>query len=380
MQDRDKTNQKEERKGLNRRQLLGGAAALGALAASQAVSAGVHTGSDELVVNGLDTSSPWDGFIDLLETGGVDVVHKSVSGMESVGQILQLIDRNSDRMELARSVADIHAAKKAGKIAMIMGCQEANYLERLYQKRPFETYDAMHSVLRAYAEIGVKVQGICYNVSNVFGGGNMDHDVPLTKAGERLVEAIHSNQLVLDVGGHTAEQTSFDAIEISEGVPVVCTHTNMASMNPNMRAISDKLAEAIAGTGGVIGLSAISDFLIRHPGVMDEYPERSPQASVDVLVDQYDYLKQLVGIDHVGLGPDFIWGWSPYLPHNPGDDMVFPVESLGHGVAQTTKGFEDISELPNLVNKLRERGWTNTELDKMLGGNWMRVYKEVWGA
>ena len=161
MQDRDKTNQKEERKGLNRRQLLGGAAALGALAASQAVSAGVHTGSDELVVNGLDTSSPWDGFIDLLETGGVDVVHKSVSGMESVGQILQLIDRNSDRMELARSVAEIHAAKKAGKIAMIMGCQEANYLERLYQKRPFETYDAMHSVLRAYAEIGVKVQGIC---------------------------------------------------------------------------------------------------------------------------------------------------------------------------------------------------------------------------
>ena len=68
------------------------------------------------------------------------------------------------------------------------------------------------------------------------------------------------------------------------------------------------------------------------------------------------------------------------MPHNPGDDMVFPVESLGHGVAQTTKGFEDISELPNLVNKLRERGWTNTELDKMLGGNWMRVYKEVWGA
>ena len=366
--------------GINRRQLLGGTAVLAALAATHGAKAGVHTGSDALVVDGLDTSSPLDGFIDLLETGGVDVVHKSIAGMESFGQILQLIDRNPDRIALARSVADIHAAKQAGKIAMIVGFQSANHLERLYHKRPFESYATLKSVFRAYVELGARVHGITYNVANLFGGGNMDHNVPLTKAGRVLVETIHEHNVVLDVGGHCAEQTGFDALAISSGVPVVATHTNMAALNPNMRAISDRLAEAIAGTGGVIGLTAISDFLMRHPGVLDEYPEKSPRAQIEMLVDQYDYLKNLVGIDHVGLGPDFIWGWGPSLPHPPGADMIFPVDSMGYGVAETVEGFEDISELPNLVKHLRERGWNNAELDKMLGQNWMRVYGQVWGA
>ena len=366
--------------GVNRRQLLGGAAALAALAVAPGAKAGVHTGSDALVVNGLDTSSPLEGFIDLLETGGVDVVHKSIGGLESLGQVLRLIDRNPDRVALARSVADIHAANAAGRIAMIVGFQSANHLERLYHKRPFESYDTMKSVFRSYVELGVRAHGITYNVTNVFGGGNMDHNVPLTRAGRVLVETIHEHNVILDVGGHCAEQTSFDAIAISDGVPVVATHTNMAALNPNMRAISDGLAEAVAGTGGVIGLTAISDFLVRHPGVLDEYPERSPRAQVETLVDQYDYLKNLVGIDHVGLGPDFIWGWGPSLPHPPGADMVFPVDSMGYGVAHTVEGFEDISELPNLVKHLRERGWNNAELDKMLGENWMRVYGQVWGA
>ena len=60
--------------------------------------------------------------------------------------------------------------------------------------------------------------------------------------------------------------------------------------------------------------------------------------------------------------------------------MIFPVDSMGYGVAETVEGFEDISELPNLVKHLRERGWNNAELDKMLGQNWMRVYGQVWGA
>lgn len=367
----------------SRRELFRNAALLGAgsvALAGMPARAGVHTGSDALVVNGLDTSLLLDGFIDKLKQGGVHCVHKSVSGMESIGGLLAYVDDNPDVIALAKSVADIEGIAKSGRIALLMGSQEANYLEKVFNKRPFEYYSKLRHTFRSYVELGIRVQGIAYNVTNIFGGGCLDPQVPLTRVGRVLVETIHNNNVILDVGGHTGERTSFDAIEMSKGVPVVCTHTNMAALNPNVRAISDKLAEAIANTGGVIGITAISDFLVRSKASLEKYPDRSPRAQLDTFLDQYDHLKKLVGIDHVGLGPDFIWGWSEFLPHNPVDEVIFPTESLGEGVAQTVEGFEDISELPNLVFGLLDRGWSNADLDKLLGLNWLRVYREVWGA
>jgi membrane dipeptidase len=181
------------------------------------------------------------------------------------------------------------------------------------------------------------------------------------------------------VGGHTGEQTSLDAIAISGGVPVVCTHTNAVALNPNPRASSDRLAEAIARTGGVIGITAISDFQVRHAGNAAAHGEQSPQATLDVHLDQYDYFKRLVGVDHVGLGPDFIWGWGDDFVHDASNSITFPPEALSKRPL-TTRGFEDISKLPNLVRGLRQRGWSEPDLDKVLGANWLRVYERVWGA
>jgi len=186
--------------------------------------------------------------------------------------------------------------------------------------------------------------------------------------------------MILDVGGHTGEQTSLDAIAMSSGVPVVCTHTNAAALVPNIRAISDRLAEAIASTGGVIGVTAISDFQKRSAANYRQHGPTSPQATLDDHLDQYDHFKRLVGADHVGLGPDFVWGWGESFVHAPDDSITFPPEAMGAGVPKLVDGFEDISKLPNLVKGLRGRGWTEEELDKLLGANWLRVYERVWGG
>jgi membrane dipeptidase len=202
----------------------------------------------------------------------------------------------------------------------------------------------------------------------------------LTRAGTRLVEEIHKLRILLDVGGHTGEQTSLDALAISSGVPVVCTHTNVAAINPNARATTDRVFEAIAKTGGMVGITAISDFQVRNPSNYKAHGPVSPQATLDLQLNQYDYLKKLIGVDHVGMGPDFVWGWGETFDSDPERSITFPPEALSKGPAVTTKDFENISKLPNLVSGLRQRGWTQAELDQVLGANWLRVYQQAWGA
>jgi membrane dipeptidase len=196
----------------------------------------------------------------------------------------------------------------------------------------------------------------------------------LTRAGRRLVEEIHGLKMVLDVGGHTGEQTSLDAIAISRGVPVICTHTNVAAIANNYRCVSDRVIDAIAGTGGVIGITAVNDFHVRARGNTGPVPH----VGIDAHIDQYDYIKKRVGVDHVGMGTDFVDGMP--IPYGGGVNSEIIVPDMVGEPWLFVKGFESIAEFPNLVAGFKRRGWTAEEIDKAMGGNWLRVYQRVWGA
>jgi len=334
-----------------------------------------------MVAEGLDTSVLNEEFLGLLKKGGVDSVHRTSGALIDYGIMHQFLDEHPDKIMLATTVSDIQSAKAAGKIALTTGTQHANFLEKMLDKSHPATYSPLAPALRTFYELGLRTQGICYNVANIFGGGCMDHQLPLTRVGRRLVEAVHKLDIILDVSGHTGEQTSLDAIEMSAGVPVVCTHTNAAALNPNPRAIFDRLAEAIAKTGGVIGVTAISDFHMRNPNNHKAHGPRSPQASLDVHLDQYDHLKRLVGVEHIGLGPDFVWGWGDDFDQDNELSMTYPPDTLSDGgPILVVKDYENISKLANVENGLRQRGWSQDDLDQLLGGNWLRVYKQVWGG
>jgi membrane dipeptidase len=161
---------------------------------------------------------------------------------------------------------------------------------------------------------------------------------------------------------------------MSRGVPVVCTHTNVASIANNARCISDRLIDAIAGTGGVIGLTAVNDFHVRGKGNTGKVR----QVGIDAHVDQYDFIKKRVGVDHVGLGTDFIDGMA--IPYGGGVNLdVIPPDMVDEPW-RYVKGFESIAELPNLIRALERRGWSEAEIGKAMGGNWLRVYEQAWGA
>lgn len=324
-----------------------------------------------VVVDGLDGAAFTEKYLQMLKAGGVDCWHQSVGGFAAFARLLTLLDEHSDMIVQAGTVREIKQAREQGKMSHVAGWQSADPLLMDANGQP-----AIGN-LRAYKQLGLRIVSIAYNNSNVFGGGCLDPDVPLTRLGQKYVEEIHKQRLLLDVCGHTGERTSLDAINISKGVPVICSHTNIRAIADNPRNISNKLIEAIAGTGGVIGLTSFSDFHTRSR--KDAHVKYSPQATLDQHLDQYDYLKKLVGVDHIGLGPDFMTGRAD-LDAIGMDRDRWPADAYSELPFHMVKGFETIIELPKVTQGLLDRGWSVAEVRKVLGENWLRVYEKAWGA
>ncbi|HEY0685851.1 MAG TPA: membrane dipeptidase [Steroidobacter sp.] len=352
-------------------------------AASQAVSTPAVTSIDQrkfqealnvqrstLVVDGLDPSALTKEYLGMLQAGGVNCWHQSVGGLASFAALHTFFDANADTLVQAGTVKEIRQAHQQGKIAHVSGWQSADAL------LADANGQGLLGNLRAYRQLGLRICSIAYNNTNIFGGGCLDPDVPLTRAGHRYVEEIHKQRLLLDVCGHTGERTSFDAVGVSKGVPVICSHTNLRALTDNPRNISDRLIEAIAKTGGVVGLTSVSDFHTRAQ--KDAGVPRSPQATLDKHLDQYDYLKKLVGVDHIGIGPDFMTGRKDLDAMGLNRDM-WPADVYSDWPWDMVRDFETIVELPKVTQGLLDRGWSAADVRKVLGENWLRVYEKAWG-
>jgi membrane dipeptidase len=344
----------------------------GSIPAGRANLAALDAMRSTLVVNGLDPSALRGEYLDMLKAGGVNCWHQSVGGnVASFASLLEFFDEHKAQIGPAGSVLEIRELHRQGIISHVSGWQSADTLIIDGNPEP--------KSLLAYRELGLRICGIAYNVANAFGGGCSDPQVGLTRAGHRLVEEIHRSRIVLDVGGHTNEQTSFNALAISGGVPVICSHTNIRALNDNPRCSSDQLLEAIAKSDGVIGLTAFNDFHARKAS--DAQVPRTPQVGLDRHLDQYDYLKRLVGVDHIGLGPDFIDGQNNAGRLSDEDRYLMTPDIYSPELPWFyVNGLENIGELPNVTQGLLQRGWSVAEVQKVLGENWLRVYERVWGA
>lgn len=359
---------------MQRRELLGGALAATAFGrwttpgSGQLPDAARSDHDDPIVVEGLFAGAMRLSHLRGMQQGGV---HCGVAGgpsdMPSYAALLRFFDQYSSEVVLARSVAEIEAARRAGKIANVFCWQSADALGASFNS----PLGSSATALRAFYEAGLRIIGLCYNTVNPFGAGCLEPAIGLTRAGRRLVEEIHSLRMILDVGGHTGEQTTLDAIAITSGVPVVCTHTNVAAIAANARCVSDRVIDAIAATGGVIGLTAVNDFHVRARGNTGKVPHQG----IDAHIDQYEYIRKRVGVDHVGMGTDFVDGMA--IPYGGVNTDIIPPDMVDEPW-RYIKGFESIAELPNLVAGFRRRGWSEADIGKALGGNWLRVYRQVW--
>jgi len=318
---------------------------------------------DLVLVNGLDASDFGDVLLDSLSAGrvGACLVSSTRNGVGLMsGQTSphhQYLRDRADRIALATTVAEIEGIRRAGKIAIVFGLQVADMLEENLERL---------TVLHA---LGLRSCGLAYNVGNYIGSGCTELDPgPLSRFGVGFVEALQSLRIAVDIGGHCSEATSFDALRHTRG-PVVCTHTTARALRNTPRAMSDELLRAIADRGGVVGIAAFSFFLVP-----------SGRGTVDDFVDHLDYVARLIGPQHVGLGLDFILGKEYRGPVT--DTDMFTAEAYPQQFDDWVypEGLSDFRGLERVVAGLLARRHSQEAIAAMMGGNWLRVWREIWGA
>jgi|CXWL01.1.fsa_nt_gi membrane dipeptidase len=316
---------------------------------------------DHIVIDGLNAS--W--FLEAaalrrLRQGGVTAVNATLAAWHGRGETLDIIGavcanlrRNADIATQVLTVDDISAAKAAGKVGVIFGFQDTSPLEgRLHQ-------------LEIYHRLGVRIMQLTYNIANASGYGcQAPDDKGLTGFGREVIAEMNRLGILLDVS-HCGPRTTLEAIDASTR-PVAITHANAIAWHPSTRNKSDEALRACASKGGVIGAIAVPVMIAREmPAHLEDY-----LLAIDDLVGR-------VGIDHVALGPDFMED----MPQDVLDASVrdLPAAAVAaYAAMPLTVGFESVTDMPKVTAGLLARGHSAEQVGQIIGGNWMRLYRQVW--
>lgn len=270
--------------------------------------------------------------------------------------------REPHRLRLIERASQLEAAKAAGATGVVLALQDA---------LPVRDDLALLDVL---FELGLRVLQPVYTEANLVGSGCGERtDGGLTFFGRDLVRRCAELGVVVDVS-HAGDATSADIVAAIEG-PVVATHANARAVCDTPRNKSDDLIRAIAASGGVIGVALPSSFV-----------SRQLPTDLAAVIDHIVYLADLVGTDHVGLGLDSLEFAIENPSLRPGLSRrwherrpdIFGPESASGGYWPLPEGIDSVEKAPAITAALLDRGFTECDIESILGLNWARVFSEVW--
>jgi membrane dipeptidase len=222
--------------------------------------------------------------------------------------------------------------------------------------------------LEEFADLGVKIMQLTYNTRNLVGDGCMEADPQgLTDFGKQVVRKMNELGVVVDLS-HVSERTSFDAVSVSDE-PLAITHAMSKSVYEHDRAKTDEMIKAV-GTDGYVGVVCVPSFLT------DEQP-----ATLEHWLRHVDRFVELVGTDHVGIGTD----WSPEFAPKLIELQNSEISKLGfreeHEIDFGAKldGIDAWADWPKLLRALRNHGYSESEVEDLAGGSFVRFFGEVVG-
>ncbi|MCG5219509.1 membrane dipeptidase [Streptosporangium soli] len=266
---------------------------------------------------------------------------------------------HQDYVIKVETLADVERAHTTGRLGLVLALEAATMIEN-----EVDRIDMLYG-------FGVRQMGIAYSEANTLGSGLKERgDGGLTLFGERAVRRMNKLGIAIDVS-HSGDQTSLDTIRHSTK-PILITHAGARSVWPTNRMKPDEVIKAAAERGGVIGLEAAP-----HTTLSPAHPRHS----LESVMDHFTYCVDLVGIDHVAFGPDTLFG------DHVGLHDAFAVQlSIAEAHAGTTydkvpyvDGLENPAEcFWNIIAWLVRNGYSDDEITKVVGGNVLRVLKEVW--
>lgn len=253
------------------------------------------------------------------------------------------------QLELADNVDDVTAITGRGNIAVVFDLEDS---------RPLD--DDLDN-LAVLADLGVRTLLPTYNHANRAGGGCLDvHDAGLSAWGRSLVRVLNDVGIVPD-GSHCSARTGLDMCDISTG-PVIYSHSCMNAIWEHPRNITDDQARACAGTGGVIGITGVGIFL----------GPNTP--TLEAMTRHLEYAIDLVGIDHVGISSDFSFDYADFVAELTRNPHMFDESYTRWGPIQ----WMPPETLLTIGEHLSQRGWTNIDIQAVLGGNFLRVARSAW--
>jgi len=316
-----------------------------------------------IVIDGLIISKFERSVFEDMRKGGLTAANCTCSIWEnfrdSMNNLVRWKQHFRDHADLITQVyttADIHRAKKEGKTGIILGWQNLTGIE-----------DQL-GFLSVFKQLGVGVMQIAYNTQNLVGSGCYEkNDSGLSEFGHEVIAEMNRVGILCDLS-HVGARTSEDVIRASKK-PVAYTHCLPAGLKAHPRNKSDAQLKFIAEHGGFVGVTMFPPFL-----------KRGPQSTVDDYVEAIEYVINLVGEDQVGIGTDFTQGYDreffDWITHDKG----YARKLTDFGEVINPEGLRTIGEFPNLTAAMQKHGWKETRICKVIGENWVRVLKDVWGA
>ena len=302
--------------------------------------------------------------------GGATVIAPTLGGptdmpaaMHSISSWYEKLRRRSDELLLVTKAEDMAKAKDEGKLGIIFHFQGTRPIGRDL------------GLIEVYYKLGVRIMQLTYNVKDFVGDGCEEPgDGGISEFGKRVIQEMNRVGMVVDLS-HTGRRTTLEAMDVSTS-PCVFSHSNCNSIFRSNRNIDDEQIKAVAAMGGVIGVNF-------YPNVVSN---NKPQSTQGNLLAHVDRLADLAGVEHIGFGGDYFGGQHPYSTLEEAektyrgwvDSGLWNPETYPPPPYVYPDGLETPDKLENFTRMLIEHEYSEDEVHKILGANFMRVYQEVW--
>lgn len=314
------------------------------------------------VVDGLVVANFGRAIFEDMRRGGLTAANCTCSIWEGFRATMDNVARwkgwfreHSDLITQVTTSADIARAKREGKTGIILGWQNLTGIE-----------DQI-GYLQLFKELGVGIMQIAYNTQNLVGTGCYEsRDGGLSDFGHEVIAEMNRLGILCDLS-HVGAKTSEDVIKASKK-PVAYTHCLPGALKAHPRNKSDEQLRFIVERGGFVGVTMFPPFL-----------RRGTESTVDDYVEAIEYVIKLCGEDQVGFGTDFTQGYDrkffEWITHDKG----YARKLTEFGDIVNPAGIREIKDYPNLTAAMQKRGWKESRIRKVMGENWVRLLKDVWG-
>ena len=304
-----------------------------------------------------------DAQIEKIRASGVTIFHPATGlssreeALNAVGRMNAYVAGRPDVFRRILTVADMDAAKAAGMIGYIVGVQNSSH---------FTTVDDVNE----FYILGQRVSQLTYNTQNLIASGSTDRaDGGVSDYGARIIQRMNELGMAVDVS-HCGDRTTLDAFELPKA-PALITHSNVRALaDGHPRCKSDEAIKKMAAKGGVMGITGVRNFV-----------RAKEPTTIEHMIDHFDYVAKLVGVEHLGIGSD--------MDPDGYDDVPEPAYSAlksGYNESYKFRGkldtddFDHPKKVFDLTEGLIRRGYSDANIELILGGNFKRALGDIWKA